>query len=181
MKKSALEILQLGHPHLRRTSHVIPDPSDVEFQDFTARLVEFVSQQGGMGIAAPQVNVASRMFIMSSHPNSRYPTAPIMDATVVINPEITWTSPEIEKDWEGCLSLPGIRGLVSRHKKIKVSYLSASGEQIETEYTDFLARIFQHELDHLNGTVFLDRVDSTHEIMMEQEWQRRVIDNNEVD
>jgi peptide deformylase len=175
MTNETIAILQLGHPHLRKTSTTVPDIENSQFQAFIDSLIQHVIDVDGMGIAAPQVDVDKRLFIICCQPNSRYPTAPIMEPTVVINPEITWASVEMEKDWEGCLSLPGIRGLVARHQKIKVNYFSQSGEAIETEYSGFIARVFQHELDHLNGIVFLDRVDNTHEIMMEAEWQKRFI------
>jgi peptide deformylase len=177
MTDDNITILQLGHPHLRKTSTTVPDIENSQFQSFIDSLIQHVIDVDGMGIAAPQVDVDKRLFIICSRPNSRYPTAPIMEPTVVINPEITWSSVEMEKDWEGCLSLPGIRGLVSRHQKIKVNYFSRSGEAIETEYSGFIARVFQHELDHLDGIVFLDRVDNTHEIMMEAEWQKRFINH----
>lgn len=173
MNKNNFDIIQLGHPHLRRTSTAISDLNSAQFQSFIDSLLQFVIDKGGMGIAAAQVDVAQRVFIMCSRPNSRYPEAPEMEPTIVINPEITWSSSETEKDWEGCLSLPGIRALVPRHHAIKVSYLTRNGKTIEAEYSGFIARIFQHELDHLNGMVFLDRVESTDEIMMEQEWQKR--------
>ena len=173
MNNNNFDIIQLGHPHLRRTSTAITDLSSAHFQSFIDSLLQFVVDKKGMGIAAVQVDVDQRVFIMCSRPNSRYPDAPEMAPTIVINPEITWASAEKKKEWEGCLSLPGIRALVPRHHAIKVNYLSRTGESIYAEYTGFIARIFQHELDHLNGMVFLDRVESTDDIMMEQEWQKR--------
>ena len=95
-----------------------------------------------------------------------------MEPTAFINPEITWRSQATEKDWEGCLSLPGIRALVPRHKQIKVRFTSHSGRDIETAYDGFIARVFQHEYDHLEGVVFIDRVETTEDIIMEKEWQR---------
>jgi peptide deformylase len=177
MTYNNLEIIQLGHPHLRRTSSAISDATNSDFQVFVDNLIQFVADVGGMGIAAPQVDVSQRVFIMCSKPNARYPTAPTMEPTVVINPEIIWASAEMDKDWEGCLSLPGVRGLVARHHTIKVVYNSRTGDIIEAEYSGFISRIFQHELDHLDGVVFLDRVDSTHEIMMEDEWQRHFVEH----
>ncbi len=174
MTKPGFDIIQLGHPHLRIPSVAITDITSNQVQSFIDKLLQFVIDRGGMGIAAVQVDVNQRLFIMCSRPNSRYPDAPEMSPTVVINPEIVWASPEKVKDWEGCLSLPGIRGLVPRHKTIKVKFQTRTGKLIETEYTDFIARIFQHELDHLDGIVFLDRVENTHEIMMEYEWQQQI-------
>lgn len=164
------QILQLGHPELRIIAQPVIDISSNQIQSFLDALLQFVNEKNGMGIAAPQVGISERIFIMCSRPNSRYPYAPEMKPTVVISPEITWFSSETEKDWEGCLSVPGVRALVPRHTSIKVKFLSQLGDVIETEYSGFLARIFQHEFDHLEGKVFLDRVKDTREIMMEQEW-----------
>ena len=174
MSKSAFTILQLGHPKLRLVSETVEDTSNETTQSFVQQLLSFVEDVKGMGIAAPQVNHAIRLFIMSSHPNERYPYAPIMDKTVVINPEIIWSSKETEKDWEGCLSVPGVRALVTRNQVIRVKYTLESGELCEAQYTGFLARLFQHEFDHLNGLVFLDRVEDSHDIMMEQEWLKLI-------
>lgn len=174
MTRTGFEIIQLGHPNLRAPSVAIADITSTELQSFIDKLLQFVIDRGGMGIAAVQVDVNQRLFIMCSRPNSRYPDAPEMAPTVVINPEVVWSSPEKNTDWEGCLSLPGIRGLVPRHNTIKVKFQTRNGAFIETEYSGFIARVFQHELDHLDGIVFLDRVESTHEIMMEHEWQQQI-------
>ena len=174
MSPSAFPILQLGHPNLRLVSKPVDCIASEMTQSFIQQLLSFVAQAKGMGIAAPQVDHAIRLFIMSSHPNERYPYAPPMEKTVVINPEIIWSSRETEKDWEGCLSVPGVRALVPRHQTIRVKYTLETGEPCETEYTGFLARLFQHELDHLNGLVFLDRVEDNHDIVMVQEWLKLI-------
>ena len=168
------QILLLGHPELRKTAQPIIDISSNQTQSFLDNLLQFVHDKKGMGIAAPQVGISERIFIMCSQPNTRYPYAPDMKPTAIINPEITWLSAETEKDWEGCLSVPGVRALVPRHTSIKVKFTSRQGDVIETEYSGFLARIFQHEFDHLEGNVFLDRVENSHEIMMEQEWLKMI-------
>ena len=123
-----------------------------------------------MGIAAPQVGELKRIMVMCSRPNSRYPQAPVMDETVMLNPTIIWKSKEMIKDWEGCLSLPLIRGYVPRCESIQVEYFTRDGGLIKADFDGFLARIFQHEYDHLNGKVFIDRLDSTTDMMMESEW-----------
>jgi len=170
MQYSDFEIIQLGHPHLRRQALAVEDITRLETQNLLDDLLDFVISKNGVGIAAPQVDINQQIFIMCSRPNPRYPNAPDMPPTFVINPEITWRSDDIETDWEGCLSLPGVRGLVPRHSSINVRYSSRDGNLIEVKYSGFIARIFQHELDHLNGIVFIDRVANTHDIMMEQEW-----------
>lgn len=165
------EILELGRPNLRRVAQPVTDIGETDLQQKIDRLIAFVKQRGGMGIAATQVGINQRFFIMSSHPNERYPYAPDMPATCVINPEIVWHSNNIEKDWEGCLSVPGLRALVPRYQQIKVRYWLRDGALVETEYHDFMARLFQHELDHLDGKVFVDRVESTMDMMTESSWR----------
>jgi len=166
------EILELGQTDLRRIAEPITDINDAVLQQNIDALIAFVQQRGGMGIAATQVGINQRFFIMSSHPNERYPYAPDMPATCVINPEITWHSDAMVKDWEGCLSVPGLRALVPRYQQIKVRYWLRDGTQIEVKYDDFMARLFQHELDHLDGKVFVDRVESTMEMMTESSWRK---------
>jgi peptide deformylase len=95
-----------------------------------------------------------------------------MNPEVVINPEILERSTTIVKDWEGCLSIPGIRAEVPRHREIKVRYQSIDGLLIERDFSDFVARIFQHEDDHLRGIVFFDRLESPRDIVTEKEFQR---------
>jgi len=176
MADKQFEILQLGNPVLRQVAEAVTNITDADTQAFLDDLLRFVIAKKGMGIAAPQVGISKTIFIMSSKPNARYPYAPEMEPTFIINPEILSVSDDTEKGWEGCLSLPGIRGLVPRHQSIKVRFSSRFGEVIETEYCGFLARIFQHEMDHLLGKVFLDRVEDPHDIMMEQEWLKMMAD-----
>ena len=166
------QIAQLGQPVLREVSGKIADPGDSTVQALIDDMLVTVADANGVGLAAPQVFEPLSLFIVSSHPNPRYPTAPEMEPTAMINPEILWLSDEKEKGWEGCLSIPGLRGLVSRHLRIGVRYLTRKGEVREVEYADFLARVFQHELDHVRGVVFVDRVESTQELMMEKEYLR---------
>jgi len=169
--KTDFEILELGQSDLRRIAEPVIEIQSTAFQQKIDALIQFVQQRGGMGIAATQVGINQRFFIMSSHPNERYPYAPDMPVTCVINPEIVWHSEQIEKDWEGCLSVPGLRALVPRYQLIKVRYCLRDGSFVETEYNDFIARLFQHELDHLDGKVFVDRVESTLDMMTESSWR----------
>jgi len=150
----------------------IENIQDEAVQEFIDNLIETAIDSNGVGIAAPQVFEPYRIFIINSRPNPRYPSAPEMGPVAIINPQITSYSYEREKDWEGCLSIPGIRGLVSRHKSIRARYLSRDGRTEEREFTGFIARIFQHEYDHINGVVFLDRLESSKEVITEKEYQR---------
>jgi len=169
-----LEIAELGHPILRQRATQVENLEDEEIQNFIDDLIATAIEANGVGIAAPQVYEPKRIFIISSRPNVRYPNAPEMEPTAIINPEIISFSEEKERDWEGCLSIPGIRGLVPRHKSIRVKYLTREGKEIESEFSDFIARIFQHELDHLNGTVFLDRLESNIDLVTEKEYQKLI-------
>lgn len=169
-----LEIAELGHPILRERAAQVKNLDDKEIQNFIDNLISTAIEANGVGIAAPQVYESKRIFIISSRPNVRYPNAPEMEPTAIINPEILSFSEEKEKDWEGCLSIPGIRGLVPRHKSIKVKYLTRDGKEVEGEFFDFIARIFQHELDHLNGIVFLDRLQSNKDLVTEKEYYKLI-------
>ena len=99
----------------------------------------------GIGIAAPQIHHSDRIFIMCSKPNARYPDAPLMAPTAIINPEILHGSSDKVKGWEGCLSVPSMRGLVPRHTEITVRYFDQQANEQQKELTGFIARIFQHE------------------------------------
>lgn len=166
------QIAQLGQPVLRQTAGRIVDPADPAVQALVEDMLVTVAEANGVGIAAPQVFEPRSLFIVASRPSPRYPNAPQMEPTAVINPEIVWMSDDTEKGWEGCLSIPGLRGMVPRHKRIGVRYLTRDGEVREEEYGDFLARVFQHEFDHLQGMVFVDRLESSLDLVTEKEYQR---------
>lgn len=114
--------------------------------------------RSGVGIAAPQVYVSKRVIIVASRPNLRYPDAPHMDAVVMVNPEILSFSEDQLLGEEGCLSVPNERGQVARAAKILVRYFTLDGMQADSEFSGFPARIVQHEVDHLNGVLFIERL-----------------------
>lgn len=167
-----LEIIQLGNPILRETAAPVEVVEDKSLQKLIKDLMQATVKHRGVGIAAPQVSQSLRLIIIASHPTPRYPQAPQMEPTAMINPRIISSGSEMAKSWEGCLSIPGIRGLVSRHTQIAVEYTDVKGKVCGQELTDFVARIFQHEYDHLDGMVFLDRVESTQEMITELEYQK---------
>ena len=169
-----LEIAQLGNPILRRVAQPVENFADKAIEQLIDSLIATAASANGVGIAAPQVSQSYRLFIVASRPNPRYPKAPLMEPTAMINPRIVAYSPEIVKDWEGCLSIPGIRGLVPRYQAIEVEYTNQNGQVQRQELADFVARIFQHELDHLDGIVFVDRLESTQDLFTEQEYQRLI-------
>jgi peptide deformylase len=174
MTKS-LQIAQLGNPILRQQAQLVNDVRDERTQNLIDALITTTGTAKGVGIAAPQVSESYRLFIVASRPNARYPKAPLMEPTAMINPRLITHSTERVKDWEGCLSVPGIRGLVPRYQAIEVEYTTRDGQLHHQELTDFVARIFQHEYDHLNGIVFLDRVETTQDLITEQEYQQQIV------
>ncbi len=160
----SLKIAQVGHAILQQTAQTITNLTDSTLQQLIDSLINTMMDANGVGIAAPQVFHSQRLFIVASHPNPRYPNAPMMEPIAMINPRMVSHGLEVVKDWEGCLSVPGVRGLVPRYQKITVEYCDRHGQLQHQEFTDFVARIFQHELDHLNGLVFLDRVESPQDL-----------------
>ncbi len=168
------QIAQLGQPVLRAPANPVTDPNAPAVRELIEDLLVTVADANGVGIAAPQVYEPLKLCIVASRPNPRYPHAPLVEPLVMLNPEIVRTSDEMDAGWEGCLSVPGIRGLVPRHRRIRVVYLSSAGESREEEFSDFLARIVQHEVDHLLGLVFLDRVATSRNLVTEKEYMRLV-------
>lgn len=169
-----LEIIQLGHPVLRSQAQNVDNIHSPQVQKLIDNLLATVIAANGVGIAAPQVASRDRLFIVASRPNPRYPNAPQMEPTAMINPQILANSSELVTGWEGCLSIPGIRGLVPRAQAIEVEYSDRTGKLHKQQLTDFVARIFQHELDHLDGIVFVDRLKSTQNLITEQEYQKLI-------
>lgn len=162
-----MEIALLGEPVLRKIAEPVVDVTSVEIQSLVQQMLETLAKSGGVGLAAPQVFISKRIMIVASKPTSRYPYAPLMPATVMINPSFVATNDEMIKDWEGCLSITGIRALVPRYQSIQVSYTDLTGKSVEMDLEGFVARVFQHEYDHLNGLVYLDRVENNRDIISE--------------
>lgn len=170
-----MNIIQLGNPCLRAIAQPVEDIQDPKIQTLIDLLISTVVEANGVGIAAPQVGESERILIVASRPNCRYPDAPLLDPIAILNPEIVWRSPDCVKGWEGCLSVPRIRGWVPRYRAIEIEYLDRYGQTNRLTLTDFVARIFQHEYDHLEGLVFLDRVETTQDLMTESEYQLRIL------
>ena len=170
---SSLEIVQLGNSALRDIAQPVYGIHDAEVQTLIDKLLATMVQGNGVGIAAPQVGRSLRIIIIASRPNPRYPNAPTMEPMVMVNPHLLSHSEETALGWEGCLSIPGLRGLVPRYRAIEVEYMNRDGSIERQDLTDFVARIFQHEFDHLGGKVFLDRVEKVQDLMTEQEYLKQ--------
>lgn len=175
MKKSPtsilLQVAELGDPHLRMKASPVTNIETLEIQSLIKNLIATCEEVDGVGIAAPQVYQSLQLCIIASKPSPRYPKAPFLKPFAVINPKIVSKSKTMKKDWEGCLSIPGIRGLVPRHTWIVAEYTTADGKKKKQKFTDFVARVFQHEYDHLQGVMFLDRAKST-ELVTNKECQK---------
>jgi len=172
---SMLKIAELGNAVLRSPAQPITNISSQSVQQLIDNLIHTAIETNGVGIAAPQVAESIRLFIVASRPNLRYLHAPVMEPTPMINPQIVTFSAESEKGWEGCLSVPGMRGLVRRSREIEIVYTDRHGQQQQKIFTDFVARIIQAEVDHLDGKVFLDRVESTLDLMSDAEYHAQIV------
>jgi peptide deformylase len=155
-----LKVARLGNPVLRKiaaplTPREIQSPS---FQKFIDDMIETMKEYDGVGLAADQVHESKQIAVLEVAENPRYPDKPNVPLTVLINPKISPLTDELEEDWEGCLSIPDIRGRVPRHKSIQVQARDREGKPLEFIAVDFHARVIQHEWDHLNGKVYLDRM-----------------------
>jgi len=159
---ASLEIARLGNPLLRQLSepvdlNCLADPNS-EIQTFIEDMVETMKVEGGVGLAAPQVSRSIQIVILEYEDNERYPGHPEIPLTVLINPVITHYSEETAEGWESCLSLIDFRGLVPRSTKVVVEAYDRQGDQLHIEAEGFMAVVLQHEIDHLNGKVFIDRM-----------------------
>jgi peptide deformylase len=152
------EILQIGNPILRKIAMEVTEIDNPKIQTLIDELIFITKKSSGVGIAAPQIGESYRVIIVASHPNIRYPDAPFMLPMAMINPRIITHSEEIVTATEGCLSVKEKRGNVPRYRNIVVEYITRDGKFQQKEYSDFIARIIQHELDHLNGILFVDHV-----------------------
>lgn len=165
-------ILQLWNPLLRELSQKV-DPSSLEVQELVEILLDAVDKEKGIGIAAPQIGQLKQVFILNSRPINGYDDAPLMEPRAIINPEILEYSEEIVDGYEGCLSILTFKWIVPRHSRIVVKYQDLNWNWIQEKIEGFVARIFQHEFDHLNGLFFTDRVKDMKSLIMLEELERQ--------
>lgn len=168
-------IAKLGEPILRQIASKVEDINTKNIQEIINKMLVCVKRSKGVGLAAPQIFEPYQILVISSAPNERYPNAPLMKDEVLINPKIISKSKEKQKDWEGCLSIPGIRALVPRYTKVEVEYKTINNNIKTVVFEDFIARIFQHEYDHLIGKVYIDRVEDTKDIVSEEIYFRTIL------
>ena len=160
-----LKVARLGHPVLRQQAEPVA-PADIRsahVQQLIDDMIETMHEYDGAGLAANQVHVPRRIAVIEVGKNPRYPDAPEIPLTVVINPVVTPLTEETEDGWEGCLSVPDMRGVVPRYTGVRLECLVAK---------EFFARVIQHETDHLNGIVYVDRIRDMRTFSHIAEWQR---------
>lgn len=167
---SILKIARMGHPVLRERARRL-EKSDLRsplIQKLIDDLIDTMHEYRGVGLAGPQVHESLRIFValLADEPDSD------TQATVIVNPEITPQGSTIEEGWEGCLSIPDIRGMVPRHTDIVVTALDRHGKSLDLRLKDFPARVAQHETDHLDGVLFLDRMRSMQSLTFLDEFSR---------
>ncbi|WP_051326493.1 peptide deformylase [Aliagarivorans taiwanensis] len=165
-----MSILSVPDPRLKQVAVAVAFPLDNTAQDALSELNTLMLDADGVGIAAPQIGLPLRIVIVASGPNSRYPDAPTMPITEMLNPQILHASEAMLWGWEGCLSVPGKRGRIARAETIDVSYCDRHGERIEHQFSGFVARVIQHELDHLDGICITERVSSPEQLIDERRY-----------
>ncbi|MEC4719460.1 peptide deformylase [Noviherbaspirillum sp. CPCC 100848] len=152
------EILKMGDPRLLRQAEPVREFGTRELDALIEDMFDTMRAANGAGLAAPQIGVNLQLVIFGFKHNPRYPDAPPVPETILINPVITPQSEEMEDSWEGCLSVPGLRGIVPRWKRVHYEGLDQFGKAISRDAEDFHARVVQHECDHLTGTLYPMRI-----------------------
>jgi peptide deformylase len=173
-----LKVARLGHPAIRTPARAV-DPAMIqspEFQRLLDDMVDTMREYSGVGLAAPQVHLSFQLAVLEVSHHPRYPGMPEVALTYLINPQVTVLDQATIDDWEGCLSIPEMRGVVPRYKQLRVVALGRQAEQLDFVASDFHARVIQHETDHLKGEVYLDRMPNLRSLSHLAEWQRFVLE-----
>ena len=178
-----LKVARLGHPVLRREAAPVPvkEIRSAETQRLIDDMIETMREYNGAGLAAPQVHVLKQICVIEVHGNPRYPDAPNIPLTVLINPAVTPITAEMDDGWEGCLSIPDMRGMVPRYTGVRLEAYGRDGGRIDTVAKEFFARVIQHETDHLHGIVYVDRMRDLTTLTHLAEWNRHWLGNDEQD
>jgi peptide deformylase len=147
-------VLKMGDPLLYRKAEPVKGFNTPELDALVADMFDTMAALNGAGLAAPQIGVSQRVVIFSVESNPRYPDVEPVPTTVLINPILTPIGDEMEEGWEGCLSVPGLRGLVTRHQRLRYTGFDQNGTPIDRTVSGFHARVVQHECDHLDGILY---------------------------
>jgi len=178
-----LKVARLGHPVLRKVAAAVPvkEIRAPETQRLIDDMVETMREYNGAGLAANQVHVLQQICVIEVNGNPRYPEAPSIPLTVLINPVVTPLGAELEEGWEGCLSIPDMRGMVARHLAVRLDAYDRTGERLSVVAKEFFARVIQHETDHLNGLLYVDRMNDLSTLTHLAEWSKYWLGNTEQD
>jgi peptide deformylase len=152
------DVLRMGHPVLREKAKPVEDLASAELKQLVADMKETMAFKNGAGLAAPQIGVSQRVVIFGVEANPRYPDAEPVPFTELVNPKLLMLTREVEEDWEGCLSVPGMRGVVPRYTKLRYTGFDENGDPIDRVAEGFHARVVQHEVDHLDGILYPQRM-----------------------
>jgi peptide deformylase len=173
-----LKVARLGHPVIRTAAQ--PVVAEVirttGFQKLLDDMVETMHDYNGVGLAGPQVHLSLQVAVLEVENHPRYPDMPAIPLTYLINPKLTVLDGTTVDDWEGCLSVPEMRGIVPRFLQLRVGGLGRNGEPLDFVASGFHARVIQHETDHLKGQVYLDRMADLRSLSHLAEWQRYVLE-----
>ena len=171
---SLLKVARMGHPVLRARAREIDraELKHASVQKLIDDMIDTMHEYHGVGLAAPQIHEGLRIFVAAIAPENDEPLSPGDEPMVFINPVITPVGPDIVEDWEGCLSVPDIRGRVPRARAIRVTAMDRTGGRIDVASHDFPARVIQHETDHLDGVLFFDRMRSLETLSYLEEYSR---------
>ena len=152
------DVLRMGHPVLRERAKPVENLGSAELKRLVEDMKETMASRNGAGLAAPQIGVSQRVVIFGVEANPRYPDAEPVPFTVLVNPKLVMLTREVEEDWEGCLSVPGMRGVVPRYTKLRYTGFDENGNPIDRIAEGFHARVVQHECDHLDGILYPQRM-----------------------
>ena len=170
--ENEFEILKLGNPILRQTARKLTKEEILssEIQGLIPKMWDVMKNAGGIGLAAPQIGISIQLAVIKLESDSeRYDNLENSEEFVIFNPKLEVIDEQKQRFWEGCLSVPGLRGYVERPRKLKIKYLNENAVEKEVVVEDFLATVFQHELDHLFGFLYVDRLNSTKDLVFEEE------------
>ena len=170
---TVLKIAKLGNPVLRQVAKSLDlnDLAESSMQTFIDDMIETMHHEGGVGLAAPQVNRSIQIVVLEYAENERYPDELSIPLTVLVNPVLSDYSQETKEGWESCLSLVDFRGLVPRSTTVTLNAYDRQGKKIQKTVSDFEAVVLQHELDHLKGFVFLDRMEDLTQLSYQEEFE----------
>ncbi len=173
----------MGNPLLRveakpfTLEEILSEETEILLRDMWDSLEE----AGGIGLAAPQIGISKQLAVIKlSEESYRYPDMETTEPYVIFNPQITVLDKEVQGFWEGCLSVPGLRGYVERPRKVRIDYLDENADERTVEVEDFLATVFQHELDHLIGMLYVDRMEDVSTLMYEDEMILQEVSEEEI-